>query len=85
MTRKNGAKNQADGPRVDHSPSRLLLWIAAAALTATGAALFVLGLVRQGLLGAVFYLIVVAMGLYLFTIPWRNRRAQSKAGNSNEE
>ena len=63
-------------------PSRLLLWCAGAALIAIGAALFVVGYLSQGILGGVFYLFVVVMGLYLLTIPWRNRRAQDKAGSS---
>jgi len=66
------------GARSERASSRLLLWIAAGALTLLGIALFLIGFFRQGFLGAVFYLIVIAMGIYLFTIPRRNRRAQAK-------
>ncbi|NLV72584.1 MAG: hypothetical protein GXY46_08290 [Actinobacteria bacterium] len=66
------------------APSRLLLWIAAAALIVIGVALFLVGYFQQGLIGGVFYLIVVAMGIYLLTIPWRRRRAQAKEDSSHD-
>lgn len=65
------------------APSRLLLWIAAAALIVIGVALFLVGYFQQGLIGGVFYLIVVAMGIYLLIIPWR-RRAQAKEDSSHD-
>jgi membrane protein YdbS with pleckstrin-like domain len=83
MARKDGTEDPMASPATKRRPSRLLLWIAATALTLIGIALFVVGFYRQGLLGAVFYLVVVAMGVYLFTIPWRNRRAQAKTGHSD--
>jgi len=84
MARKDGTEDPVARPATKRGPSRLLLWIAATALTLIGIALFVVGFYRQGLLGAVFYLIVVAMGIYLFTIPWRKRRAQAKTGQSGK-
>lgn len=66
------------------APSRLLLWIAAAALIVIGVALFLVGYFQQGLIGGVFYLIVVAMGIYLLIIPWRRRRAQAKEDSSHD-
>lgn len=78
MSHTDEKRNQTADTDSKRTPSRLLLWIAAGALIILGIALFLIGFFRQGFLGAVFYLIVIAMGIYLFTIPWHNRRAQAK-------
>lgn len=83
MASRDDTRDSAGSPAQDRTTSRLLLWVAATALTLIGIALFVIGFIRQGVLGAVFYLIVIAMGAYLYTIPWRSRRARAKTGRSN--
>lgn len=82
MARRESTKRRAAGTEKRPVPSRLVLWCAAGALIAIGVALFVVGYLRQGMLGGVFYLVIVVMGLYLLALPWRNRRAQAKTDSS---
>ncbi len=83
--RTEGVQKSRARTEVRSGPPKLLLWCAGAALILCGIALFCYALLSQGFLDAVFYIVVVAMGVYILLIPWRNRRAAEREHSSDEK